>query len=164
MIREKKPKPSVPVLFPDIQQLRQEVDQDLQRWTTELSKDTRSTLFHGILTSACERFELLLRKRLALARQESPSITEDLLVEFGHGKSWERLTLGECLDILLALDDRHLLGHGRLLAAQRRQQAWRIIQKRNALVHGRYDSRSKQQDAPILLDDLLTLVRSPLFS
>lgn len=144
-----------------IEQRRLALEHDLSRWIQELDADPRLTLSQGILSRASEQFEQLLRSRLEIAATENPTKTEAVVAIVGQGKDVRRLTLGQCINVLLTLDQASELHPGRRLSPDG-SKLRKIVSSRNQVLHGRVASGAKLQVVRRFLQDLLDICSGPL--
>lgn len=144
-----------------LEQHRMGLENDLSRWIQELDASPRLTLSQGILARASEQFEQLLRSRLEIAATENPAKTEAIVGIVGEGKEVRRLTLGQCINVLLTLDQASELRPGSRLSPNG-SKLRKIVSSRNQVLHGRVASGAKLQVVRQFLQDLLDICKGPL--
>lgn len=130
-----------------LRQFQQRAADDLSRWLVELDgAPTRATLTIGILKQAFGYAEELLRRAAEIYLRDLPDHGAEVLTIVGGGKKKTllRLTFGECLQLVVLLESRRLLG-----------SKHKVISKGDqALLEGLSSARNRfAHDFPSSLDD-----------
>lgn len=119
--------------------MRDQLLADLDRWEPELVDwlGGRGTLWYGIFDKACKGVDSLISAMTCQALLCAPDPGAAVLLLVGQGKPVERLTLGQQLDVLRALNKRRLLTAGRQVPKIDLDRIESLVDKRNDFEHGR---------------------------
>ena len=133
--------------MPSIELARDQLLSDIERWIRELSpwEGERGTLWYGIFDRACKQFEDVLVPAVSVYVEESRAEANQIVAAVGQGKSFDRFTLGQCLNVLRGLDKQHLLlPEGRRLPRGEWKALERVVATRNEFAHSRlrYDDEA----------------------
>lgn len=139
---------------------------NITRWEKELSTgEARGTLLSGVAGKAANGFENLLRQRLAQLLAVSDLTYESELASDFHGKSLQKLTMGEVIQSLDKLGGKlsRLLGKDLLLRKGHKSRLAEITALRN-LLHHHFEERFARDEADLVSNTgrLLSLVREEL--
>ena len=144
-----------------LDEARRELIHDVRRWLAELRDRPRSTLSYGMLASASERTETLLRLRLEVARTVWPREVDKAIALYGEGRELNRLALGQCVRIAFLLDQAVGLARGRpAFDRTTRSTLTRILRRRNDVIHGRLSPKERLETSQAFLEDIHQLCGS----
>ena len=113
----------------------------VERWTPELQREVRSTLWHGVLTKAANQTDRMLELTVMIAVARAGESGAAILQRIASGKTPDRLTMGQRLDALKSLDRQRLITPGaRVLGKADRDLLEDLTGLRNDFLHGRLPS------------------------
>jgi hypothetical protein len=134
---------------------------DIRRWIEELDRTPpRGTLSVGIFQQACRYAEELLRRAAESHIEGTPDLGAEALstVSGGKKKHVAKLTLGECVQLLLILDSKRRLGSKRkVISKSDRTLLDRLSGSRNRFAHGSASARLEREAMGLFLADVLRL-------
>jgi hypothetical protein len=148
--------------------LRDQLLSNLNRWEPELAnwRGKRGTLWYGIFDKVCKGVERLLGAATTHFLMDAGDPGHKILTMVSEGKTVDRLTLGQHLDVLRALDKRQLLApNRRLLRKVDLKLLERVVGKRNDFEHGRLDySERAIEETHAILADVRAVCHAPIVS
>jgi hypothetical protein len=142
----------------ELADLRDKAKRDTDRWLRELrSGQPRNTLSLGMIQESCRYAEELLRKAaLVFTRSDEKLLISGLeKVTAGKKRSIDRLTFGECLNLLVFVDGE--LNRKRLISKHDRSFLDKLSRARNTFVHGSPGSYPDESQIAKLLEDVRAL-------
>lgn len=124
----------------DLNLVRNAAARDTRRWLSELEGTSpRNTLSVGIVQQACRHAEQIIRGVLHVFEAAEPEHVQAALPVSAGGRprSVRQSTLGECIHVLLSLDDKRRLLHRRAVVSNSdRLLLRRVLRARNEFAHG----------------------------
>jgi uncharacterized protein YihD (DUF1040 family) len=147
----------------DLAALRRRLLDEADRWTSELDdwSGSRATLWYGIFDKACKRLEELVAEVTDRWVKESGGGGLEIVLKVGQGKPFNRLTLGQLLDVLRQLLKKRLVAKD--VTQSQVDRLERLVSLRNDFEHGRLDYDEGAIEVTIrFLHDLQAFCESPL--
>lgn len=147
----------------DLPALRRRLLDETDRWTSELDdwRGSRATLWYGIFDKACKRLEELVVEVTDRWVKASGAGGLEIVHKVGQGKPFNRLTLGQLLDVLRRLVKKRLVAKD--VTQSQVDRLERLVSLRNAFEHRRLDYDEGAIEVTIrFLHDLQALCVSPL--
>jgi len=158
----------------DVKAISEELIASIARWERELQEacGMRSTLWFGIMQKCCDSLERLLKGCLEIFLPYVEVTCSELVWSIAEGKPPERLTLGQRVSMLVALDHeltRRLRQdypqfkiEARLIGRRTKKLLERISRARNDFEHARLEHDSHVERAMELLSLTQQLCQSEL--
>lgn len=141
---------------------------DIDRWEVELAafRGVRSTLWYGVFTKTCASVELLVAQAAEAMMERAGQTGQELIQAVAEGKALDRLTLGQQVDLLRALDKRWRTSTPPrpIMSKAEFQVLGRVVTWRNDFVHGRLALRqdpASSERALEFLSDVRKLCNTP---
>jgi hypothetical protein len=139
---------------------------DLGRWETELARHglTRPTLWAGVYAKAFRSFEILVACATAHWTAVAGQPGQAVAAEVARGKSADRLTVGQRVEILRRLNALGLIDDDDYVRRRADLDLLdRLVKKRNDFAHGRlgYEGRDVASVQALFID-LRALCDSPI--
>jgi hypothetical protein len=150
----------------DFRVFRDRSVRNIQRWLSELAGGpARSTLEVGIASQTCKIAEQLLQRIAQAFVQAAGERGLEAIAEVSNGKKHRvaGLTLGQCVHLLILMDNKRLSPSGRrFISKADKALLERICKQRNTFVHPTPSQRVNVQAIEAILSDVLRLAALPV--